>query len=159
MPDEVAVIAFRTSFNCLLRLALWAPHRLAHRDTHLIRANALLRVDHRGKRRVHATELPAGADTHEAILVTVGYFARVVSRCDVDVVALIFEGSVRGDKLVKRDYNLSCMELENMWARQVEVEGCFMPQTFIEPGLEVADLIAHMAGRQPVMTKYLPSWL
>ncbi len=95
------------------------------------------------------TELPAGIDAHKAIsLVTMNHFARQVSRCDVDVVALIFEGSDRGDNLVKRDYDLASMDLKNMSGRRVEVEGCFMSKGSMEPGLEVADLIAHTAGRQ-----------
>jgi hypothetical protein len=76
------------------------------------------------------------------------HFARLVSRCDVDVVALIFEGSDRGDSLVERDYDLASMDLKNIRGRRVEVEGCFMPKGAKEPGLEVADLIVHTAGRQ-----------
>jgi hypothetical protein len=95
------------------------------------------------------TELPVGIDAHKAIsLVTLAYVARLVSKCDVNVVALIFESSDRGDSLVTRDYDLANMELKNMWGRRVEVEGCFMPKAAMEPGLEVADLIVHTAGRQ-----------
>jgi hypothetical protein len=95
------------------------------------------------------TELPPGIDAYKAIsLVTVSYFARAVSRMDVDVVALIFKASTRGDTLVKRDYDLASMDLRNMWGRPVCVEGCFMPKSAMEPGLEVADLVAHTAGRQ-----------
>jgi len=95
------------------------------------------------------TELPAGIDAHKAIsLVTMNHFARLVSRCDVGVVALIFEGSDRGDSLVERDYDLASMDLKNIRGRRVEVEGCFMPKGAKEPGLEVADLIVHTAGRQ-----------
>jgi hypothetical protein len=65
------------------------------------------------------TELPVGIGAHKAIsLVTVNYFARLVSRRDVDVVALIFEGSERGDSLVKRDYNLASMDLKNIRGRR-----------------------------------------
>src|SRR5687768_2088929 len=75
------------------------------------------------------TNLPPEIDAHKAIsLVTVNYFARIVLRYDVDVVALIFEGSERGDKLVERDYNLASMDLKNMWGHRIEVEGCFMPK-------------------------------
>jgi hypothetical protein len=42
------------------------------------------------------TELPPDVDAHKVIsLVTVAYFARLVAKHDVDVVALIFEGSQR----------------------------------------------------------------
>jgi len=95
------------------------------------------------------TELPAGIDAHKAIsLVTMNYFARLVLQCDVDVVALIFEGSDRGDSLMKRDYDLASMDLKNLRGHRVEVEGCFMPKGSMEPGLEVADLIVHTASRQ-----------
>ena len=93
------------------------------------------------------TELPAGIDAHKAIsLVTINYFDRLVSQCDVDVLALIFESSDRANSLVMRDYGLA--SLKNIWGRGVEVEGSFMPKASMEPGLEVADLIAHTAGRQ-----------
>jgi hypothetical protein len=95
------------------------------------------------------TEFPAGVDAHKAIsLVTILYFSRLVAKHDVDVVALIFEASERGDTLVKRDYELARIDFRNMWGRQVEVEGCFMPKASQEPGLEVADLIAHTSARQ-----------
>ena len=93
------------------------------------------------------TELPAEIDAHKAIsLVTINYFARHVAQCDVDVLALIFEASDRGNSLVMRDYGLA--SLKNIRGRDVEVEGCFMPKASMEPGLEVADLIVHTAGRQ-----------
>ncbi len=61
------------------------------------------------------TELPAGIDAHKAIsLVTMNYFVRHVSQCYVHVVALIFEGSDRGDTLVKRDYDLASMDLKHV---------------------------------------------
>lgn len=95
------------------------------------------------------TQLPEGIDAHKAVsLVTIAYFSRLVSKADVDVLALIFEGSQRGDSLVKRDYDLATMDLKNSRGRRVWIEGCFMPKGVMEPGLEVADLIAHTAGRQ-----------
>jgi hypothetical protein len=95
------------------------------------------------------TELPEGVDAHKAIsLVTTAYISRLVAKRDIDVVALVFEGSDRGDSLVKRDFDLATMDLRNMSGRSVAVEGCFMRKNSMEPGLEVADLIAHTAGRQ-----------
>jgi hypothetical protein len=95
------------------------------------------------------TEFPDGMDAHKAIsLVTINYFSRLISSADVEVVALIFEGSERGDSLVKRDYDLANMNIKNRWGHRVEVEGCFMTKEQMEPGLEVADLIAHTASRQ-----------
>jgi hypothetical protein len=95
------------------------------------------------------TELPIGIDAHKAIsLISMHYISRFVSQCDVDVVALIFEASSRGDTLVRRDYDLATMDLRNLRGNRIEVEGCFMPKASMEPGLEVADLIVHTAGRQ-----------
>jgi hypothetical protein len=95
------------------------------------------------------TELPAGIDAHKAIsLISMHYIAGFVSKCDVDVVALIFEASGRGDTLVRRDYDLASMDLRNVRGNRIELEGCFMPKASMEPGLEVADLIVHTAGRQ-----------
>jgi len=95
------------------------------------------------------TILPDGVEAHEAIsLVTIAYVARAVAKADVDVVALIFEGSDRGDTLVRRDFDIATMGLRNVSGRPVEVEGVFMRKELMEPGLEVADLIAHTAGRQ-----------
>jgi hypothetical protein len=40
------------------------------------------------------------------------------------------------------------MNIVNRWGRPIEVDGYFMPKTSMEAGLEVADLVAHTAGRQ-----------
>ena len=74
--------------------------------------------------------------------------SRVVALADADVVALIFEGSERGDTLVKRDFDLANMDLKNILGQRVVVDGVFMKKESLEPGLEIADLIAHTAGRQ-----------
>jgi hypothetical protein len=97
------------------------------------------------------TALPDGIDGHKAIsLVTAQFIRRLVANYAADVmrVALIFEGSERGDELVKRDFDLANMKVVNRWGRPIEVDGYFMPKTSMEAGLEVADLIAHTAGRQ-----------
>lgn len=96
------------------------------------------------------TELPPGIDGHKAIsLVTVRFNERLVaSYDDLANVVLIFEASKRGDDLVRRDFDLAQMNLVTGAGRRFEVEGCFMDKTGMEPGLEVADLVAHTAGRQ-----------
>lgn len=95
------------------------------------------------------TKLPATIDGHKAIsMITIKYIARRVEKYEVDVLALIFAGSDRSDRLVERDFDLAQMNVKNIRGRRVEVMGCFMRKSSIEPGLEVADLIAHTAGRQ-----------
>lgn len=96
------------------------------------------------------TILPQNIDGHRAIsLVTMNFIRRVaVTYPNITTVALVFESSTRGDKLVERDYELGNMNLINAVGRRVEVDGYFMPKSSMEAGLELADLIAHTAGRQ-----------
>ena len=96
------------------------------------------------------TALPPGIDAHKAIsMVTVRFIERLVADMGkIHSIALVFESSERGDDLVKRDFDLAKMELRNAAGNRVEVDGYFMPKKSMEPGLEVADLIAHTAGRQ-----------
>jgi hypothetical protein len=96
------------------------------------------------------TALPPRIDGHKAVsLVTVKFVTRLVATYgNVDTMALIFEASERGDELVRRDFDLATMSLVNASGRSIEVDGYFMPKKSMEPGLELADLIAHTAGRQ-----------
>jgi Protein of unknown function (DUF3800) len=95
------------------------------------------------------TELPPGIDGHRAVsLVTIKFVARLVAKYDVKVVALVFESSARGNELVQRDFDLASMQLFNREGARIEVDGYFMNKAPGEPGLEVADLVAHTAGRQ-----------
>lgn len=96
------------------------------------------------------TELPDGIDGHKAVsFITVRFVQRLVATYEnVENVALVFETSDRGDKLVKRDFDLASMKLVNGSDKRIEVDGYFMPKKSMEPGLEVADLVAHTAGRQ-----------
>jgi hypothetical protein len=96
------------------------------------------------------TQLAPGGDGHRAIsLVTINFIRRLVeSYATIDDVALVFEASERGDKLVERDFDLAALQLVSALGRRIPVEGYFMPKSSMEPGLEVADLVAHTAGRQ-----------
>ena len=96
------------------------------------------------------TKLPPGIDGHKAVsLVTVKFVTRLVANYEnVTTIALVFEASGRGDELVRRDFNLANMNLVNGSGKRIEVDGYFMEKKYMEPGLEVADLIAHTAGRQ-----------
>jgi hypothetical protein len=66
----------------------------------------------------------------------------------VPVLACQLRGRVLGAKRPEPQRVSATMDLRNRWGRRVEVEGCFMPKGSLEPGLDVADLIAHTAGRQ-----------
>lgn len=96
------------------------------------------------------TELPDGVDGHQAVsLVTINFVRKLVAGYgNLTDVALVFEASGRGDELVKRDFDLANIKLVNQFGNNIEVEGCFMEKKYMEPGLEVADLIVHTAGRQ-----------
>jgi hypothetical protein len=95
------------------------------------------------------TQLPSGIDGHKAIsLVTIQFIRKLVSQKEVEKVALIFERSDRSDSLVKRDYDLANMQIFNHSGKLLEVDGYFMEKKGMEAGLEIADLVAHTAGRQ-----------
>lgn len=95
------------------------------------------------------TVLPDGIDGHKAVsLITARFISRLTANYDIDTVALVFESSERGDTLVRRDFELARMQFVNAKDAPVEVDGYFMPKASMEPGLEIADLVAHTAGRQ-----------
>jgi hypothetical protein len=95
------------------------------------------------------TQLPDDIDGHKAISLMSQHFVRSsVSKLDVDKVALFFEASERADQLVRRDFNLDNLNFVNARGITLEVDGYFMPKSSMEPGLELADLIAHTCGRQ-----------
>lgn len=96
------------------------------------------------------TQLPPGVDGHRAIsLITVNFIRQLATTYNnISNVALVFEASDRGNKLVERDFDLANMNFLNQAGRRVEVDGYFMEKKASEAGLEVADLIAHTAGRQ-----------
>ena len=96
------------------------------------------------------TELPDGVDGHQAVsLVTLNFVRKLVANYgNLTDVAFVFEASGRGDELVKRDFDLANMNFVNRSGNHIEVEGYFIEKKYMEPGLEVADLIVHTAGRQ-----------
>ncbi|MEO1016415.1 MAG: DUF3800 domain-containing protein [Pseudomonadota bacterium] len=96
------------------------------------------------------TKLPSGIDGHKAVsLMSIRFIERLVADYhDIQTIALVFEASERGDKLVERDFDLASMNLANGSGTRIEVDGYFVPKASMEPGLEVADLVAHTSGRQ-----------
>lgn len=63
----------------------------------------------------------------------------------LDSMALIFEESERGDKLVRQYFG--SIRAENDAIKPLPVHRCFMSKAAGEPGLEIADFIANTAGR------------
>lgn len=96
------------------------------------------------------TMLPDDVDGHRAIsIVTMNFIRKLVATYgNVSKVSLVFEASGRGDDLVRRDFDLANMNIANRAGYKIEVDGYFMDKRGMEPGLEVADLVAHTAGRQ-----------
>jgi len=95
------------------------------------------------------TMLPDEMDAHRATsILTIEYISRYLSTLSISDVRLYFEGSSRGDKLVQRDFSLEKHNFRNKDGRFIQVECYFMKKSSLEPGLEVADLIAHTVGRQ-----------
>lgn len=95
------------------------------------------------------TLLPPGVDGHKAVsLVTIKFISRLAAMHDAAEIALIFEASGRGDELVKRDFELARMQFVNKSGVSIEVGGYFIEKRHMEAGLEIADLVAHTAGRQ-----------
>jgi len=93
------------------------------------------------------TELPNGVDGHQAVsLVAKQFITRLASSMEIDRVALVFEASSRCDGLVRRDFPL--VDVQDAQGTAIPVDGYFMPKASMEAGLEVADLVAHTAGRQ-----------
>jgi hypothetical protein len=97
----------------------------------------------------HRTALPDGIDAHKAVsLITIRFISRLAQQFDIENVALVFEASDRGDRLVQRDFDLANMDVRNTNGQRIEVDGHFMPKASGEAGLEIADLVAHTAARQ-----------
>jgi hypothetical protein len=66
----------------------------------------------------------------------------------LDRVAIVFEQSERGTPLVYRDFEWLKRGFYDSRGKRVQGDFCFAPKDAMEPGLELADLIAHTVGRQ-----------
>lgn len=96
------------------------------------------------------TELASGVDGHRAILlVTINFIRKLAATYkDIASVALVFEASERSNELVKRDVHLSALQLADAHGEPIPVPGYFISKSMLEPGLQIADLVAHTAGWQ-----------
>jgi hypothetical protein len=95
------------------------------------------------------TSRPDDVDGHLAVsMVMTNFIIKFVAKHDAPSVALVFEASERGNSLVERDFHFAPGTLVNSRGKPVDYDGYFMPKASMEPGLEIADLIVHTAGRQ-----------
>jgi hypothetical protein len=93
------------------------------------------------------TALPEQVDGHQIVSMALADVVRKsVSACTPSSIAFIFEDSERSNKLVERDFQLEYLSMYDLFGYEIPVDGFFMPKFAREPGMEVADLIAHTAG-------------
>jgi hypothetical protein len=98
------------------------------------------------------TTKPDDMDAHKAVsLATILRIANIVARSDVDSVDLVFEDTERNRHLIARDFDpnyLDSLNILNVHKERVGFNGYFLSKESCTPGLEVADLVVHTAGRQ-----------
>jgi hypothetical protein len=98
------------------------------------------------------TKKPHDMDAHKAVtLATIIRLQNIVGRTDAVSVDLVFEDTDRNRELIVRDFNpnyLDAMRIVNARSVKVEFNGYFLSKESCTPGLEVADLVVHTAGRQ-----------
>jgi hypothetical protein len=61
---------------------------------------------------------------------------RLVAVCNPSLVAFVFEDSARGNRLVRRDFNLNNLGMRNLFGKEVTVDGFFCPKWARVPGLD-----------------------
>ncbi|MGF1623946.1 MAG: DUF3800 domain-containing protein [Alphaproteobacteria bacterium] len=98
------------------------------------------------------TKRPTAMDSHSAVAIaTIMKVRNIIARSDVDHVNLIFEDRERSRRLIERDFdpnNLDDQRFLNARGAVMKFDCHFMRKDSNTPGLEVADLIVHTAGRQ-----------
>lgn len=98
------------------------------------------------------TERPNDMDGHKAAATAlVLHIKKLVGRNEAEAVDLVFEDTERNKELVERDFNpnyLDAQNFKNISGRGVSFNCYFLSKASNTPGLEVADLIVHTAGRQ-----------
>jgi len=98
------------------------------------------------------TKRPGEMSAHKAVaLATIIRIKNIVARVDAESVDLVFEDTDRNRQLIVRDFNpnyLDALNIVNARNKKAEFNGYFLSKESCTPGLEVADLVAHTAGRQ-----------
>ena len=95
------------------------------------------------------TARPDGVDGHLAVSLMVRNFViKLIEQNEVTGLELVFGASTGGNSLAERDFQFPSGALVNSKGRVIDYDGSFMPKSTMEPGLEIADLIAHTAVRQ-----------
>jgi predicted nucleotidyltransferase len=76
------------------------------------------------------------------------YLEKTAAKFVIDRIAVVFEQSDRGTPLVYRDFQWLNRGFYDKRGKLLRADICFEPKASMEPGLELADLIAHTVGRQ-----------
>lgn len=96
------------------------------------------------------TYRPEDVDGHRAVSLMVrSTILKIAARHHhLSKISIVFEESERTDSLVERDFQFFPDAVTDQAGRPVSIDGYFMSKRSLEPGLEIADLIVHTAGRQ-----------
>jgi hypothetical protein len=95
------------------------------------------------------TQRPEGFDGHETVSTVVHeLIQRLIARHSSPRCMVFFEHSERTAKMLERNLPVHKMDARNLFGEPVVPEGYTMPKKFMEPGLEIADLIIHTSGKQ-----------
>jgi hypothetical protein len=95
------------------------------------------------------TTKPEGYDGHETVSTVIfEYIRRLIARHLSRYCMVFFEQTDRGVPLLERNLPVHTMDAGNLIGERVVPDGYTMPESSLEAGLEIADLIIHTSGKQ-----------